>query len=67
MGVWNFIRKLFSSGGSEEKAAQHEEYGILDRAHERDRTGLSSFADAESAEAAEDELDEFKAPRDSAP
>ena len=67
MGVWNFIRKLFSSGGAEEEAATHEEYGTLDRAHERDRTGLSSFADAESAEAAEDELDEFKAPRDSAP
>lgn len=67
MGVWDFFRRLFSSGGAEEEAAKHEEYGVIDPEGKPDRTGRSSFADAEAAEAAEDELDEFKAPRDPAP
>jgi hypothetical protein len=67
VGVWDFVRRLFSSSSAEEEAAKSEEYGAVGREHERDRTGRSSFADAEAAEAAEDELGEFKAPRDPAP
>ena len=66
VGVGKFIRSLFSPGSAEEEAAVREEYGALDREHERDPAGFGSFADAEAAEAAADELDEFKAPRDSA-
>ncbi len=65
-GSW--IRRLFSSAGVDDEAAQREEYGIPDRGGvelERDRRG--PFAGAEGAQAAEDELEEFKAPRDQAP
>jgi hypothetical protein len=66
LGSW--IRKLFSSGGAGDRAAQGEEYGLRDRGEaelEQDRFG--TFAGAEATEAAEDDLDEFKAPRDPAP
>ena len=67
VGVGKFIRSLFSPGSAEEEAAVREEYGALDREHERDPAGFGSFADGEAAEAAADELDEFKTPRDPAP
>jgi hypothetical protein len=69
VGVGNWIRKLFSSSGPEDETAEREEYGGLpDRGEvelERDRAG--SFAGAEAAEAAKDELDELEPPRDPAP
>jgi hypothetical protein len=68
VGVGTWIRRLFSSSGSDDEAAQREEYGRPDRGElelERDRSG--TFADGEAAEAAEAALDEFKAPRDPAP
>jgi hypothetical protein len=67
VGVRKFIRRLFSSDSAEEEAAVHDEYGALDREHKRDPAGFGSFADAEAGEAAADELDEFKTPRDPAP
>jgi hypothetical protein len=64
----NWLRRLFSSTSPEEEAAEREEYGLPDRGDvERRRAGFGSFAGAEASEAAEDELDEFKPPRDPAP
>ena len=68
MGFGNWIRKLFSPTRVDDEAAEREEYGIPDRgeaALERDRFG--SFARTEAAEAAEEELEEFKPPQDPAP
>ena len=64
IGSW--LRRLFSSTGSEDEAAG--EYGTLDRGElelERDRFG--SFAEGEGTRAAEAELEELKPPRDLAP
>ena len=68
MGLGNWLRRLFSSTGAGDEAAEREEYGIPDRGEvelERDRFG--SFAEGEGARAAEEELEEFKPPRDQAP
>jgi len=68
VGFGDWIRKLFSSNKAEEEAALHEEYGTsrdVDRETQRGRLG--SFADAEASEAADEELDELRAPRDPAP
>jgi len=57
-----------SANRSEDEAAEREEYGIPDRGQmelERDRYG--SFAEGEGTRAAEEELEEFKPPRDPAP
>jgi hypothetical protein len=68
MGFGDWIRKLFSSNEAEEEAAQREEYATPDRVdRETQRGRLGSFAGAEASEAADDELDELKAPRDQAP
>lgn len=68
MGIGDWIRRFFSSNDGEEEAAEHEEYGVPDRPdRESERGRLGSFAGSEEAEAADDELDEFKAPRDPAP
>jgi hypothetical protein len=62
------MRRLFSSSGKDDEAAEREEYNVPDRGvAELERDRLRSFADSEGAEAAEEELDEFKAPRDPAP
>ena len=68
VGIGNWIRRLISSSGTENEAAEREEYDVPDRGVvelERDKAG--PFADSEAAEAAEAELDQFKAPRDPAP
>jgi hypothetical protein len=68
VGFGRWIRRLFSSGGVDDEAAEREEYGIPDRGRvelERDRD--RSFAESEAAQAAEEELEEFKPPRDQAP
>ena len=60
----DWIRSLFSSSGTDREAAGREEYGLPDRGKlelERDKVG--PFAVSEAADAAEAELDEFKAPR----
>jgi len=67
MGLGNWLRRLVSSTGADE-TAERAEYGIPDRGQmelERDRFG--SFAENEGARAAEEELEEFKPPRDQAP
>jgi len=67
MRVGNWIRRLFSSSGTDDEAAEREEYGLPDRGElelERDKRG--PFAQSEAAEAAAAELDEFTAPRDPA-
>jgi hypothetical protein len=65
-GDW--IRKLFSSGGTDDEAAQREEYGTPDRGEvELERDRLGPFAGSEGAEAAQAGLDELNAPRDPAP
>jgi len=67
MRVRNWIRRLFSSSGTENEAVEREEYGLPDRGElelERDKRG--PFAQSEAAEAAAAELDEFKASRDPA-
>ena len=65
-GDW--IRRLFSSSGSDGEAAQREEYGIPDRGEtELQRDQLGPFAESEGAEAAQAGLDELKPPRDPAP
>jgi hypothetical protein len=66
MSFVSWVRRLFSS--PEDEAAAREEYGTSDRGDaelERDRFG--SFAEGEGARAAQDELGEFRAPRDEAP
>jgi hypothetical protein len=64
----NWLRRLFSSTSPEEEAVEREEYGLPDRGDdERRRFGFGSLAGEEASEAAEDELDEFKAPPDPAP
>ena len=69
VGVGNWIRRLFSSGGTDEEAAEREEYGRLpDRGElELERDKAAPYALSEGAEAAQAELDQFKAPRDPAP
>jgi hypothetical protein len=67
MGIADRIRRLFSSNRPEEEAAEREELGQPAR-DDLDRPGqYQSFAGAEAIEVAEDELDEFKEPRDPAP
>jgi hypothetical protein len=64
-----WIRRLFSSSRPDEEAAEREEYGLPDPAesdHTRARSG-SSFADMETRQAMDDELDALKAPPDRAP
>jgi hypothetical protein len=67
-GDW--VRRLFSSSGSDE-AAEREEYGVQDVPDrgeiEVERDKLGPFAGSEGAEAAAAGLDEFKAPRDPTP
>jgi hypothetical protein len=66
--AWSWVRRLFFSTGVEDEAAERGEYGIPDQAQmelERDRFG--SFAEGEGTRAAEEELEEFKPPRDPAP
>ena len=69
MGVGQWIRKLFSVAGAEDEAAEREEYGIRadDELERTRRESGSFFAGAEATEVAEEELDEFKPPRDPAP
>jgi hypothetical protein len=68
VGLGNWIRRLFSSGRADDEAAEREEYGLPDRGElELERDRLGSFAGAEAAQAADEELDEFKAPPDPAP
>lgn len=65
-GDW--VRRLFSSSGTDDEAAEREEYGLPDRGEsELERDRLGPFAGSEGAEAAEAELDEFKPPPDPAP
>jgi hypothetical protein len=65
-GDW--IRKIFSSDPREEETAEREEYGTPDRTEEElEQEGFPSFAGVEGAEAAREELEEFKAPSDPAP
>ena len=68
MDIGSWLRRLFSANGPEDEAAEREEYGTPDRAQKelgRDRFG--SFAEGEGAQAAQQELEEFKPPRDPAP
>jgi hypothetical protein len=52
----------------DDEAAEREDYGIPDRGRvELERDSVGSFAETEGAQAAEDELEEFKPPRDPAP
>jgi hypothetical protein len=67
VGFGNWIRRLFSFSGADDEAVEREEYGLPDRGEaELERDRLGSFASAEATQAAEDELDEFKAPPDPA-
>ena len=69
VGFGDWIRRVFSSNAGEEQAAEREEYGLsADRVdRETEIARLGSFAGAEETQAAQDELDQFKAPRDPAP
>jgi hypothetical protein len=60
--------KALSSTGAQDDTAERAEYGIPDQERmelERDRFG--SFAENQEARASEEELEEFKPPRDQAP
>ncbi len=68
MGVGDWLRRIFSSDEGEDEAAEREEYGLTEREdRETQRGRLGSFAGSEASAAADDELDELKAPRDPAP
>ena len=70
MRFGDWVRRLFSSGGTDDEAAQREEYGdLVDRGEveiQRERYG-GQLAAAEGAELAKDELETFERPRDPAP
>jgi hypothetical protein len=65
--VFDWLRRLFSSGGREAEAAEREEYGLAPRDDLEQPGEYKSFAGAEGVQAAEDELGEFEAPSDPAP
>jgi hypothetical protein len=68
MGLGGWFRRLFSSTGSGDEAAEREEYGITDRGQtELGRDRFGSFAEREGTLAAEEELEELEPPRDLAP
>ncbi|HEU4977741.1 MAG TPA: hypothetical protein VFT42_02490 [Solirubrobacteraceae bacterium] len=61
-----FLSKIFSSRRGDDEAAEREEYGLGDPG-EQELRGMQfgpGLAGAETVEAAERELDEFKAPKD---
>jgi hypothetical protein len=65
--MFDWLRRIFTPASREEEAAEREELGQPAR-DDLDRPGqYQSFAGAEAVEVAEDELDEFKEPRDPAP
>jgi hypothetical protein len=64
----DWVRRLFSSSGPDDEAAEREEYGHAERGEsELERERLGPLAASEGAEAAEAELGQFKAPPDHAP
>jgi hypothetical protein len=67
--VGRWLRRLFSAASADDEAADLDEYGLTNREQrQRGASGFGSFAaGAEEAEAAEEELDEFKPPPDPAP
>jgi hypothetical protein len=68
VSIGDWIRRLFSSSGPDDEAAERAEYGVSDhgeREVERDKAG--QFEVSEAAEAAESELDQLEAPRDPSP
>jgi hypothetical protein len=68
VGIGGWLRRLLSATGLEDEAAERVEYDTPDRGHmelERDRFG--SVAEGQGTRAAEEELEEFKPPRDPAP
>ena len=67
LGRW--LRRLFSSEGADDDAADLEEYGLTNREQsQRGSSGFGAFAaGAEEAEAAKEELEEFEPPADPAP
>ena len=68
MGFARWIRGLFSSVGPDDEAAEREEYNLPDPGEtDLERGQPAAFPNIEGTEAAEAELDEFKAPRDPAP
>jgi hypothetical protein len=68
MGFGRWVRNLFSSAGVDDEAAEREDYGTRDRGlAELERDRAAGFAQSEAAQAAQDELDEFRPPRDPAP
>jgi hypothetical protein len=68
MGFGQWIRGLFSSIGADDEAAEREEYNLPDRGEaDLERGVVGAFPSPEGTEAAEAELDEFKAPPDPAP
>ena len=68
MRFGDWVRRLFSSSESDDEAAEREEYGLAERGEsELERERLAPLAASEGAEAAEAELDQFKAPPDPAP
>jgi hypothetical protein len=68
VGFGQWIRGLFSSIGPDDEAAEREEYNLPDPGEvDLEGSKRSAFASAEGTEAAEADLDEFKAPPDPAP
>jgi hypothetical protein len=68
MSILERLRRIFSSSGGEEEAAEREEYGLDGRG--RDDLGAAGgpgYAGMETQELAEDELDELKPPADENP
>jgi hypothetical protein len=64
----DWFRRTFSGISPDDEAAEREEYGVPDRGDDALRREFEGpFATSEGAEAAEDELGEFKAPPDPNP
>jgi hypothetical protein len=66
MSLLSRLAKLFSSGPGDDAAAEREEFGLPDPGEaelRRERFG-PPYAPGAAAEAAEQELDTFKAPRE---
>jgi hypothetical protein len=71
VAIWARLQRLFggSRSGRDDEAALRDEYGAPDPGEsDLKRTeAYPSFAGGEAAELVEEDLDEFKPPRDPAP
>jgi hypothetical protein len=67
VGFGQWIRGIFSNIGPDDEAAEREEYNLPDPGEADLERNIGAYPSIEGTEAAEAELDDFKAPPDPAP